>query len=80
MSAHLRLIQSNSQPAPHRRHDGPALHQLADRLTEQVQAGNPELAHVVAALENLNPFGVAVVATWMARAGVSEEQILDVVT
>lgn len=79
MSAQLALASVNPNPILHSRLDGPALHDLADRLTEQVQAGHPELAQVIAAFENLNPLGIAVVATWMSRAGLSEEQILEVV-
>lgn len=79
MHPRLQLVSSN----PYRglccyRLDGQTLHRLADRLTAQVQAGNTQFAHVIAAIENLTPFGVAVVAMWMWRAGLSEQQILDV--
>ncbi len=80
MSARLQLVSANPHPKLHSRLNGPALHQLADRLTEQVRQGHPEFAQVIAAFENLNPLGVAVVATWMTRAGLSEEQIIEVVT
>ena len=79
MSAHLKLVSDNPTPLPRVRPDGRALHRLADRLTEEVQAGHPELAQVVASFQHLSPFGVAIVATWMTRAGLSETEILDVV-
>jgi len=79
MSAQLVLASVNTNPVLQSRLDGRALHDLADRLTEQVQAGHPELAQVIPAFENLSPFGIAIVATWMSRAGLSEKQILEVV-
>jgi hypothetical protein len=78
MSASLRLVASNTHPTGHRRVDAATLHRLADHLTAQVQAGNDRLAHALVVNEHLNPLGVAAVATWMSRAGLSESQILAV--
>jgi hypothetical protein len=44
MSTRLQLVSANPHPRLHSRLDGPALHQLADRLTEQVRQGHPEFA------------------------------------
>jgi alkylhydroperoxidase family enzyme len=79
MKTHLKLVSDNPIPGSNFRPDGRALHQLADRLTEEIHAGHPEDAHFLASLQKLSPFGVAVVATWMAKAGVSEAEILEVV-
>ncbi|MDP1525527.1 MAG: hypothetical protein Q8M20_06940 [Rhodocyclaceae bacterium] len=78
MSAALRLVASNPHPTGRRRVDAATLHRLADQLTAQVQAGNDRLAHAQVVNEQLNPLGVAAVATWMSRAGLSESQILAV--
>jgi hypothetical protein len=79
MSAHLKLVSDNPTPPLRIRPDGRALHRLADRLTEEIQAGHPELAQVVASFQHLSPFDVAIVATWMTKAGLSETEILEVV-
>lgn len=79
MNTHLRLVADNPALSPGVRLDGRALHLLADVLTEKVQAGHYEGAHVLATLQKLSPFGIAVVATWMAKAGLSETDILNVV-
>lgn len=78
MGAKLRLVSSNPHPTSCRRLDGMALHRLADSLSAQVDAGNCRLAHTIASQENLSPMDVAVVAAWMTKAGLSEEQILAV--
>jgi hypothetical protein len=49
-----------------------------EHLIEQVQSGGVQLAHGQAVSENLDPFGVAIVSNWMSRAGLCEEQILEV--
>lgn len=79
MTAHLRLASSNSHPAPGRKLSLAALHTLADRLIRQVRAGKAVQAHATIANEHLSPLGIAVLATWLYRAGLSEDQILDVV-
>lgn len=79
MNAHLKLVSDHPVPAPSVRPDGRALHQLADRMTAEVLAGHSEAAHALASLQNLSPFGIAIVATWMAKAGLSEREILNTV-
>ncbi len=79
MNTHLKLVSDNPGSVSSARLDGRALHQLADVLTEEVRAGRFELAHFLAALQKLSPFGIAVIATWMTRAGLSEAEILNVV-
>jgi hypothetical protein len=79
MSTHLKLVADNPRLIARPRLDGRGLHDLANRLTEQVKAGHPNYAQVLASLQNLSPFAIATVATWMARAGLSETEILQVV-
>lgn len=78
MTAQLRLAYTNTRPVSGRRLDGRALLRLAEHLIEQVQSGGVQLAHGQAVSENLDPFGVAIVSNWMSRAGLCEEQILEV--
>lgn len=78
MNTHLKLVSENEISTPNARLDGRALHRLADRLTEEVHAGRYEVAHLLASLQKLSPFGIAIVATWMTRAGLSESDILNV--
>lgn len=78
MAAQLRLAYINPHPVSGRRFDGPALHRLAELLIEHVQSGSLQLAHGRAVSENLDPLGVAVVSTWMSKAGLREDQILEV--
>lgn len=79
MRTQLRLVTNNPDPLPCQHMSGPALHRLADHLTEQVRAGNTDLARRAVSDVCLNPLGVAAVATWMYRAGLSEDQIIEVV-
>ncbi len=79
MNTHLKLVSDNKSHAVRGRLDGRALHQLADRLTEEVRANRYEVARLLASLHNLSPFGIAIVATWMTKAGLSEADILTVV-
>lgn len=79
MNAHLKLVADNPVSAPTGRLSGRELHLLADMLTAEVQAGRSEAARFLASLQKLSPFGIALIATWMTRAGLSEAEILDVV-
>ncbi len=79
MKTNLKLVSDNPISVSSTRLDGRALHQLADVLTEEVRAGRYELAHFLASLHKLSPFAIAVVATWMVKAGLSEAEILNVV-
>jgi hypothetical protein len=79
MKAKLRLASNNTHPAPGRKISIAALHQLAERLIGQVRKGNSRQAHAAITDEHLNPLGIAVIATWMYRAGLSEDQILAIV-
>lgn len=79
MTAHLRLVSDNPLSGPSGRPDGLALHRLADMLTAEIRAGHYEVAHRLVSRQKLSPFGVAIVATWLTKAGVSEVEILDVV-
>lgn len=79
MQAQLRLASSNAHPAPGRKLSIVALHRLAERLIGQVRTGKAAQAHAMIAKERLSPLGIAVLATWMYRAGLSEGQILEVV-
>jgi len=78
MTAHLRLVSDNPDPWPSVRLDARALHRLADRLTAEIRAGHYEAAHRLVFRQKLSPFGVAIVATWMNKAGLGEGEILDV--
>ena len=79
MNTPLKLVSDNRILVPSVRLNGRELHQLADRLTEEVQAGHVEVAHVLASVQRLSPFGIAVIATWMTKAGLSEAEIMGVV-
>lgn len=79
MNAHLKLVSDHPVAASSVRPNGQALHQLADRMTAEVQAGRFEVARALVSPQNLSPFGIAIVATWMAKAGLSEGEILNAV-
>lgn len=79
MNTHLKLVSDHPVSAPTPRLNGRELHQLADILSAEVRAGHRELAHCLVAMQKLSPFGIAVIATWMTKAGLSEAEILDVV-
>jgi hypothetical protein len=79
MNTHLKLVSDNPVSVSSARLNGQALHQLADVLTEEVRAGHYDLARFLAAFHKLSPFAIAVIATWMTRAGLSEAEILNVV-
>jgi hypothetical protein len=79
MQAQLRLASSNSNPTPGRKLSIAALHQLAERLIGQVRNGKACQAHDAITKAHLHPLGIAVVATWMYRAGLSEDQIIAIV-
>jgi hypothetical protein len=79
MTAHLKLVSQNAMATSHGRLDGLALHRLADRLTKEIKSGHSEMAHALASLQNLSPFAIAIIATWMTRAGLSERDILKAV-
>ncbi len=79
MNTHLKLVADNPDLISRPRLDGRGLHELADRLIEQVRAGHANYAQVLASFQNLSPLAIATVATWMARAGLSEAEILKVV-
>jgi hypothetical protein len=79
MTAHLKLVSDHPISTSNVRLDGLALHRLADRLTNDIKSGHVELAHAVASLQKLSPFAIAIIATWMARAGLSERDILKAV-
>jgi hypothetical protein len=79
MKPRLRLVADNPNPVRRSRPDGRSLRRLADRLTEQVQCGNTRFAHLLAVGEHLNPLDIAVVASQMYRAGLTEDQIIAVV-
>lgn len=78
MAAALKLVSYNPNPLPHARLDEKTLHSLADQLTAQVRAGRNERGSAASAYR-LSPFDIAIVATWMAKAGLGEEQILRAV-
>lgn len=79
MNVHLKLVSDHPRSTPRARLDGPALHRLADELTEEIQAGHSSIAHALASFQNLSPFAIAIIATWMTRAGISGAEILDAV-
>jgi hypothetical protein len=74
----LKVVSGNPAAGSASRLDGRALHQLADRLAEAVQAGCTESAQELVSGYELSPFGVAVVATWLTKAGLTEAKILEV--
>lgn len=79
MNAHLKLVSDHPIAVRPGRLNGRELHQLSDMLTAEVQAGRPEAARFLAALQKLSPFAIAIIASWMSKAGLSEAQILNVV-
>ncbi|MFZ4535605.1 hypothetical protein [Propionivibrio sp.] len=79
MKNHLKIVSVNPNSVSSTRLNGCALHQLADRLIEEIKAGHSRNAHILASLQNLSPFAIAVVATWMTKAGLSEADILNTV-
>ena len=79
MGTPLRVITGNPAVVRRAHLNGRELHGLADSLSKQVQAGNTMAARLVASRADLNPLSISVLATWMTRSGLSEEQILQVV-
>lgn len=79
MNTHLKLVSDHPVSAPTARLNGRELHQLADMLINEVKAGRLEVARFLASLQRLSPFAIAVIATWMTKAGLDETQILNVV-
>lgn len=79
MGAALKLVSDNPRLSSRARHDGHSLHLLADCLTERVRIGQHERARELVALQCLSPIAIATVATWMARSGLSEDEILSVI-
>lgn len=79
MNTQLRLVADNPHVVSRDRADGTALRQLAERLILAVRVGGAEAARRAAASERLSPIGIAAVAAWMVRAGVSEREILRVI-
>lgn len=75
----LKLVAANPQPAARERLTAHGLHRLADQFVRDIRAGRIAKARGVAAERHLPPIGIAAVATWMARAGASESEILSVV-
>lgn len=80
MAAHLQLVSSNPQRAPGHHLTATALHRLALCLADHVLDGHAELAQAIVGAEALTPIEIGTVSTWTARAGLSESQILDVMT
>lgn len=79
MRSHLKLVSDNPAPPPRERPDGIALRRLAEELADDVRAGHADVARGLAARHKLSPFGIAIVAARMAKAGLDEAQILRVV-
>lgn len=79
MKAPLRVIPGNPHASRGDRLSSRDLFCLATCLTEQVQAGNIQLAQLIASRAKLNPLSIAVLASCMSRSGLSEDQILQVV-
>lgn len=80
MQRELRLVASNTLPChdscSRPRLDGRTLHGLADLLSARIRAGDEAAAGEMAAALRLSPFAIAIVAGWMARAGIDEQHIL----
>ena len=79
MTSPLKLVAVNNQPEKRERLTARGLHQLADQFIRDVRAGRIAKARGVASERHLPPIGIAAVAMWMARAGMSEAEILSVV-
>jgi hypothetical protein len=79
MGTPLRVITGNPAVVRRAHLNGQELRGLADNLSKQVHAGNTMAARLVASRADLNPLSISVLATWMTRSGLSEEQILQVV-
>jgi hypothetical protein len=79
MCAQLKVIPCNPTAVRGQHLNGKELHWLADSLTDLVRTGNPQLAQLIASRAHLNPLNISMLATWMSRAGLSEDQILQVV-
>lgn len=79
MASQLQLVWDNPRSQPHLRNDLTMLHLLADTLAGSIRCGYLEGARRLAAIHRLSPLAVSVVATQMFKAGISEEQILQVV-
>lgn len=75
----LQLVADNPGPARPVRLDARALHSLADKLAGTLRAGRSDLARATVRQLSLSPIGIAAVATWMLRQGVSEADILRLV-
>lgn len=79
MTSALHLVWENPRPQPHLKNDLKTLRMLADLLAGSIRAGQVDGARRIAAIHHLSPLALSVVATRMFRAGISEEQILQVV-
>lgn len=79
METRLKVIAGNPAAVRGAHLNGKELHWLADSLTSLVLTGSPQVAHRIASRVRLNPLSISLLATWMSRSGLSEEQILQVV-
>lgn len=79
MASELQLVWDNPRPQPHLKDDLKTLGLLADMLAGSIRSGHVEGARRIASLHHLSPLALSVVATRMFRAGISEDQILQVV-
>lgn len=79
MARPIQLVWDNPHPQPHLKNDLKMLRILADLLTGSIRSGHIEGAKRIASLHHLSPLALSVVATRMFRAGISEDQILQVV-
>lgn len=75
----LQLVSDNPGPSSPARLDARTLHSLADKLAGAVHAGRGDLARILMRQLCLPPIGIAAVATWMVRQGVSEADVLKLV-
>lgn len=79
MASGLQLVWDNPRPQPRLRHDLKMLRLLADTLAGSIRSGHLDGARRIASIHHLSPLAMAVVATRMFRAGISEAEILQVV-
>lgn len=75
----LQLVSDHAVPGQAARLGAHELHGLADRLTVALRAGRGDRARAMLRQLRLSPIGIAAIATWMTRQGVSEADILKLV-
>lgn len=79
MRNNLHLIWNNPSAAPHASVSASTLRQLSEVLIGCVRRNEWQAARQLVSLYAPSPFGIAVIAGQMSRAGIAEESVLKIV-